>query len=234
MIHSGRAKYKGKKRFSFKSRELKEFRFLRKFCRETIIDLRSKINCWIEQNSLVVKSLWTFYSNPKTKHQIFANNNINKIQELVLNYNYIQELLVVENFSKSRTRIVQQNMPHELERLQLIFLESFLISILAVYKVSKYSEASTHKIDGKFFKRLQDKKDEFRQEMLKKTRYQKSGKTLKVKKDFPSRVIVTNKILKRLKLELVEETLHLCFMLLRQCNLKTLLKNYKACDIRRV
>ena len=40
--------------------------------------------------------------------------------------------------------------------------------------------------------------------MLKGTRYQKSGKTFKVKKDLPSRVVVTDEILKQLKDEFAE------------------------------
>lgn len=232
--YSDRAKYKGKRSFSSKSRESKDLRFSRKFCRETTIDVRSEINSWIEQNSQIVKFTWTLYNDPKTKYHIFDNNNINKIRKLVTDYNYIQSLLVIENLQKLKTRIVQQNIPHEIEKLQCIFLESFSISILAVYEISKSSGANTPGIDGKYFKTLQNKKDEFQQEILKGTRYQKSGKTFKVKKDLPSRAIVSDEVLKQLKLELAEETLKFRFKLLQQCNLKTLQKNYKGSNIRRV
>ena len=228
------AKYKGKRSFSSKSQESKDLRFSRKFCRETTIDVRSEINSWIEQNSQINKSMWTLYNDPKTKHFIFDNSNINKIRKLLTNYNYIQSLLVIENLQKLKTRIVQQNIPHEIERLQYIFLESFSISILAVYEISKSSGANTPGIDGKFFKTLKTKKDEFQQEMLKGTRYQKSSKTFKVKKDLPSRAVVTDEVLKQLKSELAEETLKFRFKLLQQCNLKTLRKNYKGSNIRRV
>jgi len=232
--YSDRAKYKEKRSFSSKSRESKDLRFSRKFCREITIDVRSDINSWIEQNSQMVKYMWTLYNDPKTKHHIFDNSNINRIRKLVTDYNYIQSLLVIENLQKLKTRIVQQNIPHEIERLQCLFLESFPISILAVYEISKSSGANTPGIDGKFFKTLKNKRDEFRQEMLKGTRYQKSGKTLKVKKDLPSRAIVTDEVLKQLKSELAEERLKLGFKLLQQCNLKTLRKNYKGSNTRRV
>ena len=232
--YSDGAKYKGIRSFSSKSRELKDFRFSRKFCRETTVDVRSEMNSWIEQNSQMAKSMWTLYNDPKTKHHIFDNNNINRIRKLVTDYNYTQSLLVIENLQTLKTRIIQQNIPHEIERLQCIFLESFPISILAVYEISKSSGANTPGIDGKFFKTLKDKKDEFRQKMLKGTRYQKSGKTFKVKKDLPSRAIVTDEVLKQLKSELAEETLKFRFKLLQQCNFKTLRKNYKKSNIRRV
>lgn len=232
--YSDGAKYKGKRSFSSKSRESKDLRFSRKFCRETTIDVRSEINSWIEQNSQINKFMWTLYNDPKTKHLIFENSTINKIRKLLTDYNYIQSLLVIKNLQKLKTRIVQQNIPHEIERLQCIFLESFPISILAVYEISKSSGANTPGIDGKFFKTLKTKKDEFQQEMLKGTRYQKSSKMFKVRKDLPSRAVVTDEVLKQLKSELAKETLKLCFKLLQQCNFKTLRKNYKGSNIRRV
>jgi hypothetical protein len=189
--YSDRAKYKRKRGFSSKSRESKDLRFSRKFCRKTTIDVRSKVNFWIEQNSQMTKSMWTLYSNPKTKHFIFENNNINRIRKLLTDYNYIQSLLVLENLSKLKTRIVQQNIPHEIERLQCIFLESFPISILAVYEILKSSGVDTPGVDGKFFKTLNNKRDEFRQKMFKGSRYQKSNKTFKVKKDLPLGARVT-------------------------------------------
>ena len=228
------AKYKGKRNFSSKSRESKDLRFSRKFCKETTIDVRPEINSWIEQNSQMAKFMWTLYNDLKTKYRIFDNIHLNKIRKLVTDYNYIQSLLVIENLQRLKTRIVQQNIPYEIERLQCTFLESFSISILAVYEVSKSSGANTPGIDKIFFKTLKNKKDEFRQKMLKGTRYQQSGKTLKVKKDLPSRAVVSDEVLKQLKSELAEETFKFRVKLLQQCNLKTLRKNYKGSNIRRV
>merc|ERR1711933_701949 len=170
----------------------------------------------------------------ETKHFIFEHGNIDKIRKLLADYNYIQSLLVIENLSKLKIRIIQRNIPHEIERLQSIFLESFPISILAVYEISKSSGANTPGVDGKFFKTLNDKRNEFYEKMLKGTRYKKSGKTFKIKKDLPLKARIDNEILKQLKFELEEETLKFRFKLLQQCNLKTLQKNYRSSNIRRV
>jgi retron-type reverse transcriptase len=182
----------------------------------------------------MVKFMWTLYNNPKTKHHIFDNSNINQIKKLLTDYNYIQSLLVIKNLQRLKTRITQRNIPHEIEILQCLFLESFPISIVAVYEVSKSLGANMPGIDKNFFKTLKNKKDEFRKKMLKGTRYQKSGKTLKVKKDLPLRAVVTDEVLKQLKSEFLEETLKRSFKLLQQCNLKTLQKNYKKSHIWRV
>lgn len=232
--YSDGAKCKRKKSLFYKSWVSKDFSFSQKFCGETTIDVRSKINSWIKQNSYMIKFILTLYNNSKTKHHIFDISNITKIKKLVIDYNYIQSLLVIENLQKLKTRIIQQNIPHEIERLQCIFLESFSISILAVYKISKSLGANTPGIDGKFFKTLKNKKDEFLQTKLKGTRYQKSSKTFKIKKDLPARAIITNEMLKQLKFELAEETLNFRFKLLEQCNLKTLCENYKESSIKQV
>jgi len=68
--YSNRTKYKGMRSFS-SSRDSKDLRFSRKFCRKTMIDVPSEVKSWIEKNSLVEKAMWTLYSDPKTKHLIF-------------------------------------------------------------------------------------------------------------------------------------------------------------------
>lgn len=54
--YSNRTKYKGMRSFS-SSRDSKDLRFARKFCRKTIIDVPSKVKSWIEKNSLVEKAM---------------------------------------------------------------------------------------------------------------------------------------------------------------------------------
>jgi retron-type reverse transcriptase len=151
-----------------------------------------------------------------------------------MDYNYTQSLQVIKILSDLKTRIVQQNLPRDIERLQCIFLESFPISILAVYKISKSSVAKTPGVDGKYFPTVSIKREHYLNQQLTGTRYQKSGKSFKVKKDLPKKAIITDEIIKQLQLELSKETLKFCFQLLQQCNIKTMQKNYKGSNIRRV
>lgn len=231
--YSNRTKYKGMRSFS-SSRDLNDLRFSRKFCRKTMIDVPSEVKFWIEKNSLVEKSMWTLYSNPKTKHLIFDIQNINKIRKLLMDYNYVQSLQVIKILPDLKTRIVQQNLPHEIERLQCLFMESFSISVLAVYDISKSSGASTPGVDGKHFSTMKIKRECYLNRQLLGTRYQRSGKLFRVKKDLPKKAVINDEILKQLKLELSEETLKYRFQLLQQCNLKTIRKNYKGSNIGRV
>jgi len=231
--YSNRIKYKGIRSFS-SSRESKDLRFSRKFYRKTTIDVPSEVKSWIEKNSLVEKTMWTLYSNPKTKHLIFDIQNINKIRKLLMDYNYVQSLQVIKILPDLKTRIVQQNLPHEIERLQCIFMESFSISVLAVYDISKSSGASTPGVDGKYFSTIKIKRERYLNQQLVGTRYQKSGKSFKVKKDLPKNAVINDEILKQLKSELSKQTLKYRFRLLQQCNLKSIWKNYKGNNIRRV
>ena len=89
--YSNRTKSKGIRSFS-SSRKSKDLRFSRKFCRKTMIDVPSEVKSWIEKNSLVEKTMWTLYSNPKTKHIIFNIQNVNRIRKLLMDYNYVQLL----------------------------------------------------------------------------------------------------------------------------------------------
>ena len=231
--YSNRTKYKGKRSFS-SSRESKDLRFSRKFCRKTTIDVLSEVKSWIEKNSLVEKTMWTLYSNPKTKHLIFDIKNINKIRKLVMDYNYVQSLQVIKILPDLKTRIVQQNLPNDIAKLQCIFMESFSISVLAVYEISKSSGSTTPGVDGKYFSTMSMKREYYLNQQLVGTRYKKSGKSFKVKKDLPKKAIITDTIKNQLKLELQEETLKFRFQLLQQCNMKTIRKNYKGNNIRRV
>ena len=61
-----------------------------------------------------------------------------------------------------------------------------------------------------------------------------SGKLYKVKKDLPKKVILSDDLNNALKTQLIDETTNFCLKLLKQCNLKTIMKNYKGSSVRHV
>jgi hypothetical protein len=180
--YSDRAKYKRKATFSVLTKKFVDLRFSRKFCREVDIDVRSNVKSWIEQNSFIVKYMWTLYNNPKTKYLIFDEYNINKVKKLLTDYNYTQSLLVIKSLAKLQTRIVQQNIPYNIKKLQCIFFESFPVTILAVYNISQSFAANSPGVDGKFFKTVDNRKTEFRQKRLEEVKFKKFSKTYRIKK----------------------------------------------------
>lgn len=178
--------------------------------------------------------MWALYSNPQTKAQIFNLEHINKLKLLLADYNVIQSQLVKINLTKLKCRIVKNNLPVKIEKLQCVFIESFAICVLAVYEISKSPGSNTAGTDGKFFKNLQSQKADFFKKNLKNTRYQMSSKPFKIKKDLPRKAWITDDILSNLKSTLTQDNLDFCFKLVQKCNFKTLRKNYKANSVKRV
>lgn len=165
---------------------------------------------------------------------IFEVKNINKIRKLLMDYNYVQSLQVLKVLPDLKTRIIQQNLPYNIEKLQCIFMESFSISVLAVYEVSKSPGAKTSGVDGKCFSTMSIKRECFLNEQLVGTKYQKSGKSFKIKKDLPRKALITDEVAKQLKLGLQEEILKFRFQLLQQCNIKAIRKSYRGNTVRRI
>ena len=234
--NSNRVKYKELCRFFVAdSRKSKDLRFSQKFYGKIDLETaQSDVNRWIEQNTNLNNELWALYKNPKTKEEIFNIDNINKLRLLLNDYTVIQSQLVKINVTKLKCRIVKNNLPIEIEKLQCIFIESFSIGVLAVYEISKSSGANTAGTDGNHFETLKNLKSIFLKKNLKNTRYQRSTKSFKIKKDLPKKALITNEILSTLKLNLKEVNLNLCFKLLKLCNFKTLRKNYKAGSVKRI
>ncbi len=234
--NSNRTKYKELCRFfSADSRQSKDLRFSRKFCGKIEIErAQFDMNNWIEQNTKLNQDLWAIYNNPQMKEEIFNITNINKLKLLLADYNVIQSQLVKINLTKLKCRIVKNNLPIEIEKLQCVFIESFGISVLAVYEISKSSGSNTAGTDGNSFKILKSQKADFLKKNLKNTRYQRSGKSFKVKKNLPKKALINEEILSNLKSTLKQDNLNLCFKLLKQCNFKTLRKNYNAHNVKRI
>ncbi len=232
--YSNRVKYKIKRRFFSVEDGFKDLTFFRKFCRKTPIDVQSRVKSWIEKNAQLEKKLWTLYSNPNTKNCIFEIKNINKLKKLLKDYTYIQSVQVTEVLSISKTRIVQSNLPHSIEKLQCIFAESFCISVLAVLEISKLNGAKIPGVDKKSFSTFDCKRNEYLSRQLKRTRYYASGKSFKIKKDLPRKAILSYDLNESLKTQWINETINFRFKLLKQCNFKTIMKNYKGNSVRRV
>jgi Reverse transcriptase (RNA-dependent DNA polymerase) len=233
MNYSNRAKYKGRRYFYWFSQSSEDLAFSRKFCRKTTIDVPFEIKSWIEKNSQLEKDMWTLYSNSKTKSLIFDIKSINKIRKLLIDYNYVQSLQVMEILPNLRTRIVQQNLPHDVEQLQRIFIESFCVAILAVFDLSNSPVADNSKIDGRCFLIKSNKREHYATQQLVGVKCKESGKSFKVKNFCQQKTLMINEVVyKRLRLQLSKKTLRFRFKLLQQCNLKTIKKIYKENKIR--
>jgi len=176
----------------------------------------------------------TLYSNLKTKHLVFEMKNIHRIKKLLIEYNFIQSLQVVTTVPNLKTRIFQQNLPHGIEKLQCLFVESFAIKILSVYKISKLSLSTISGVDGKYFPSMSIKLKQYLNQQSIKISYEKSGKLFRLKKKLKTSFVVTNEIKEQLNTEFFDEKLKMCYELLSQCSIKTMQKNYRGNNIKQI
>jgi hypothetical protein len=165
--------------------------------------------------------MWTLYSDSKTKNLIFDSKNIDRIRRLLVGYNYVQSLQVMAILPNLRTRIVQQNLPHDVEQLQCIFMESFCVAVLAVFDLSDLLEVNKLKAKG-------SKCECGIIQQLVGVKYKKSGRSFSSTKFCLKKIWATNKVVyNQLKSQHFQKMLRFRFNLLQQCNLKTVKKNYK-------
>lgn len=150
------------------------------------------------------------------------------------NYYEIQTLEIVQLLSKEKKRIERSNLSKEISSLQNIFIESFCFAVLAVYKVSLSTEGTFPGVDALQFSDLKLLKKTFKEQQLKNTRYQRSGKSFKVKKTLPKVAEITPDILLELKRKLNALTINLRLQLLKSANMKSYRKNYKSHAVRRI
>lgn len=101
-------------------------------------------------------------------------------------------------------------------------------------KISVHSRSNTPGIDGQFFKTKGFVRNEYLQQMLKGSKYAFSKKSLKVKKDLPKKARITTEVLKCIQHKLVCYNTSLKFILLKQCNIKSLRGNYRAHSVKRI
>lgn len=160
---------------------------------------------------------------------------LKQIEGLNESYCFLVSVILKQNYDATiRTRLFSNNIPHDIEKLQQLFIESPAIRLLAVQEVKKSPGSSTPGIDNISFTSLEKKKQEYIKRKIKNSRYFKSSKNFKVKKDLPKVAIINKQIENFLRENVLVENSELCWSLYRKCNIKSLRKNYRGSTIRRV
>jgi hypothetical protein len=95
-------------------------------------------------------------------------------------YKYVQSLQVTEVLSRLKTRIKKNNLPHNIKKLQCVFIESFGASLLAVSKVFNCNRLEISEMNGKGFFTLSHQKYPY---CVKKFKRVNSNTLLRTKKD---------------------------------------------------
>ncbi len=147
-------------------------------------------------------------------------------------YNYIISVLIKKWKGDAKNLLTRDNMPPGFADLQNIFIESFASVIYSVHKIANSSGGKTPGVDGQCFKTISDFKQEYISNKLKYSKYRFSKKSFKIKKELPKKAIITHEIedclLKKLKLY----NAILKYTLVKQCNIKSCRKSYRAHMVR--
>ena len=126
-------------------------------------------------------------------------------------------------------------MPLDIEKFQCVFIESFSIAIYAIHSIKSSSGSTTAGIDSVRFKTTQEFLKLIQEKKLKKTKYFYSKKNKKVKKDLPKVMIDSHfKDSKLADNQAFTFNNLLQLNLLKKVNLKSIRKNYKSNNVKRV
>lgn len=208
--------------------------FERKCAREVTVDGRS-VELLIEKIKNNDSFLMNQYTNPKLQFDIFNKQNLEKIESILEEYNLTVTKLLIINLNRLNKRVVQQNLPNDLQRLQCLLIESFSIAVYAINSIKIASGSDTAGSDSIRFKSKAEFLNNLRKERLIKTKYFFSTKSIKVKKDLPK--IVKDNIVEDSKLAeqlATEYNLKLQLELIKKVNLKSIRKNYKPISTKRI
>ena len=208
--------------------------FERKCAREVTIDGRS-VELWIEKIKKNDAFLMSQYTNPTLQSSIFNKQNLEKIESILEEYNVIVTKLLIINLNRLNKRATQQNLPHDLARLQCLLIESFSIGIYAINSIKTVPGSNTAGSDLIRFKSKAEFLNDLQKARLIKTKYFFSTKSIKVKKDLPK--IVKDTIAEDSKLAeqlATEYNLKLQLELIKKVNLKSIQKNYKPISVKRI
>lgn len=202
---------------------------------ESTLEISGFVEKWCKERKLQDKDLWLKYRNPNTKSSVFGISNVECISTSIDSYNIIVSKVL--HFHKKLTkedRIVSHKLPLLITKIQNVFIESFGICVYAVKEIEKSQGGGTSGVNGEKYKTLSNMKKEYQENQIKNTRYAKSKKLWKIKKDLPLRARIDLERENILLEEMKQYNLELSLNLLKKCNMLSIRKNYKADTIRQI
>lgn len=158
-------------------------------------------------------------------------------QTEVLNksYCFLVSIILKQNYNAGiDNSLSSSNIPRDIKEIQQLFIESRAVCLLTIQEIKNSSASVTPGIDNIAFSSWEKKKQEFIKRKIKNTRYFKSSKKFKVKKDLPKAVIMDKSVENSLRESVIIENSAFCWFLYKRCNVKKLRKNYRKNTIQRI
>lgn len=161
---------------------------------------------------------------------------VQEVNSLVLNYFWLVSKIMRkrQNTPSGSEKVTALNIPHEIERLQCLFIESCASRYYAVRKIRKSPGRFSAGVDNVAFSKTEDEFLRYREKQLAGTRYKMSGKNTRVKKDLPQKAVLTEEVKEKIGAYVTEANIKLGMQLYEGCDPKTYRKNYKGHTVKRV
>jgi hypothetical protein len=194
------------------------------------------IDLWHQASMLFDKRVG-LYIQDKNNYESFLTNMelIQETNDLVLNYFWLVSKIMRKYLNTPLgERVTSSNIPYEIEILQCFFIESCASRYYAVRKLQKSSGRFNAGVDNVAFCKTEDKFLQYCKEQLVGTRYKMSSKSTQVRKDLPQKAVLTEKVKKKIRNNVIKMNTKLGMQLYESCDLKTFYKSYKGDIIKRI
>jgi len=131
-------------------------------------------------------------------------------------------------------KIVDNNHPATIERLQNIFIESFCVCVYSIYLISNSPKSIIAGLDNVCFKKPKLFEDRYilsHMSAKKRNNYRfKSSENMETQRN----KLISDELKKKFEMQAQIFNTRLCFELIDKCQIKTLRKNYSAQALKRI
>jgi hypothetical protein len=135
--------------------------------------------------------------------------------------------------SKMKNKVVQNNLPHLLDKLQCLFIESAAITLICIIEVKRNSGSRSSGLGNLAFCKYESMLLALQKKKLSNTKYLYSKKPI-LSKSIPQSYQVTELEISELKETIVKQDLKTINILFKKCLIKSFNKNYKSGSVERV
>lgn len=211
----------------------------KKINREISKNYKLRANVWKKNSQLLNKKIYTCINKNLPISSVINVAFIENLNQSVWEYNLlVSEILdfrknLLETNSNESIRITQNNIPHLIIKLQCLFIESPLVSLLSILEIKKNKGSNSGGVGKYKFKNLNFEKKKLQSERLKGTKFAISKKNLPLEM-MPKTCQLSGDEIKKLELDVELYNLDLIDILLKKTLIKTIQKNYKGQSVKRV
>ena len=217
----------------------RSFCISKKINREISKNYKLKVNAWKKNSKLLNMKIYNCINKNLPISSLINDVFIENLSQLVLEYNLlVSEILdfrknLLETNSNESIRIIQNNIPHLIIKLQCLFIESPSVSLLSILEIKKNKGSNSGGVGKYKFKNFNSEKKKLQSERLKGTKFGISKKKLPLEM-MPKNCQLSDDEVKKLEFDVKSYNLDLINILLKKTLIKTIQKNYKSQPVKRV